>query len=773
METQIATDVAQLAHEMGSDSHILRIDPSRSASSRSAVSRAVTRARSESDAHLLPPNPTPATPDLDPLPSVSISLPTAARESEALSDLAGPSQLDSEHSVFDDIEPISLHRKYTTPAPAPTQTAVTSNSTRAWRGPSRSVSTSSSIFEDDDEEREDKSGLVPEVKPSPANAPATDQANRSAALAEELFARARFADAAGPSANLAAMILNGQEEERVDLIPDLILHLIHEGRPGIAYHLSRCLESRNACLRPFVPSWLIRTWTFGQALVFPKGQLAGLLQDDLASRPTSDTQDSSRDWKLALSLLIRASTLRPSIIAPATRAASVLRNFDLQDSCVQLYNYCSRVGVYGERIQGVFPGLFKQSIAATPYADQLSKLRSDIKRWREAADTIRLKVQLASPLFQKTGWSLRAGTGQRFPDAAFDWRNWQMALSMAESLLEPVLQDRSGELSRVKADIEEISTQLSSTESPDGRRLFSQPEVRAYLRQVTTFAQRWLSLRSGSAKNEAQNYLPQAAVELRSEIQNRHEPVMEELQALASEHTSFEVRMAVACLMLSVNDVRGLVVPDTASESSEADPRHLLHSELLKISGLRLAATWEPAVDMHLLEDEILGFLCQPQPDWTTAYQMHLAQGNHPLAERIVSLAIWNNEEREALQGVLERDRRRQRTNFVRELHDVNQLLAESALLEILNESERKGFETRLARLQKIATAESDLSTGVTELDKVREALVKRRERETERMRVRLRQLSEPSSGSSVIETTTSQDHSEPSQQGWVMDFDR
>ncbi len=680
----------------------------------------------------------------------------------------------SNHSVFDEIELVSLPHRYDSPEPVTYKAEAKANPVQM--AAPQSVS-SSSIFEDDADEADelirDRHEDLPGTQSREADSASRFPTLIPSPLAEQLLAQARFVDATGVSARLATTILNGPEAERVQLIPDLIFHLIHEGRPGLAYHLARSLESRSAVPRPFVPSWLIRTWTFGHALVFPKGQLAGQLQDDLQGRSTSGPRDTSPDWNLALSFLVRAATLRPAIIAPSTRAASVLRDFDLQSGCVQLYNYCSRIGASGERIQGVFPGLFKQTTASVPYSDQLSTLRADIARWRDSSEILTQKFQIATQLFQKTGWSLRAGMSQRHPAAAFDWMNWQIALRMGESLVTPVTEDLRTELSRVKAMVEEISTKLTTDESGEGRRRLSQPDIRAYLRQATTFAQRWIGLHSGAATSEAQNYLPQAAVELRSDILHRHSQVMEELETLATEHTSFEVRMAVACLMLSVQEIHDLVDPNVVTETREPDPRHLLHAELLKIPDLSLTANWEPETDFHTIEDEILNFLSQPQPDWTTAFQMQLAQGHHQVAERILSLTIWTPQERDALQTVLDRDRGRQRTDFVQELQDVQQLLNESVHLDILQETERAGFETRLTRLQRILSTDNDISSGILELERVKDSLVKRREREADRIRTRLKRLSGQTDVVTPLPQSGGAAPGSALRGEWVMDFDR
>ena len=785
-----APDPARQTSDLVPLAPVMEAGPTPRPGTRSSVlERAVAKAKSESSAirHIaldmaesISETAPPPVAQIDEVISTAVPMesPLVSLDSQAVLATPLPAVFEVEensHSVLDDSEPVSRPHKFDPPASVP---ADPGPSTPSVRRDTLASAVSSSIFEDDADDADELvrkrdtdsvaiRGLPTATATSPLIAPLSPSP-----LAEQLLAQARFSDATGASARLATTILNGPEADRAELLPDLILHLIQEGRPGLAYHLSRSLESRSEVPRAFVPSWLIRTWTYGHALVFPKGQLAGLLHDDLQSRAATGLRTATSDWKLALSLMVRAATLRPAIIAPGSRAAAVLRDFELRQDCVQLYNYCSRIGASGERIGGVFPGLFKQTTASVPYSDQLSTLRRDIAAWQETCDTVVMKYQITTQLFQKTGWSLRAGMSLRHPAVAHDWMNWQIALRLGESLVGPVMADCRTELSPVKATVDDITAKLTADDSDGSRRQLTQPEIRAYLRQAITFAQRWIGLHSGAATTTAQNYLPQAAVELRSDILNRHEAVMEELHGLAAEQTSFEVRMAVACLMLSVQEIRDLVDPHIPTDAREPDPRHLLHSELLKIPDLRLSFNWEPEIDLHSLESEILQFLSQPQPDWTTAFQMQLAQGSHQLAERILSLAIWTSEERAALQGVLEQHRGRQRSDFVRELADVQKLLRESVHLDILQETDRAGMETRLLRLQRILASDSDLSSGILELERVRESLVKRREREADRIRSRLRRLSAPAEEDRTTPPLGSLSPDIAPSRGWVMDFD-
>lgn len=753
----------------------------------SAIERAVARAESESSVILRIPDPEseslailssqPETIELAREPLVidsALSL-TVAEQTDV--ETPAPSKEFTPPptaSVFDDIDPVSLEdrirREAEAPpaivsAPAPVAPSAPGNVWESSPVSRRDTGDHESIFDDENEDDEliRRKSRTPLQTLVPAT-PVIDDESISQ-LAQQLLDGAEFTDATGASAALAMEIFNGPEAERLTLLPDLILHLIHEGRSGLAYHLARSLEARSLTERRFVPSWLIRTWTFGHALLFPKGQLASLLQEDL-QQPRRTDLAVDRDWSLAMSLMVRAATLRPAIIAPSSRAAAVLRDFDLKENCVQLYNYCSRIGTYGERIQGVFPGLFKQTRDSVPYAEQLSTLRADIARWNAQEETVALKYEAAQPLFQKTHWSLRAASTVRGAEAVSEWMSWQVALRLGESLIQPVLEDRRADLSRVRSEVESVSARLSTDEH--GTSQFAHPSVRAYLRQVTTFAQRWISLHTGASSTEPQTYLPQAAVELRSEVESRHEGVMQELRNLSQNTTSFEVRMAVACLMLSVQEIRDMVDPQASTETREPDPRHLLNSEFLKIPELRLATNWEPEDDPHTVEEEILKFLFQPQPDWVAAFKMQLAQGNDAAAERILSLSFWTSEEREALESVLRQDRARKKGEFLQQLAEVRQLVAESVHLEILPDTERAGVETRLSRLQLQVNSDTSASASFAELERIRDLLVKRREREAERIRNRLRQLH----GAPAVESEPPPVAPPKSPKGWIMDFD-
>ncbi len=226
--------------------------------------------------------------------------------------------------------------------------------------------------------------------------------------------------------------------------------------------------------------------------------------------------------------------------------------------------------------------------------------------------------------------------------------------------------------------------------------------------------------------------------------------------------------MAVACLMLSVQEIRDLVDPQASTETREPDPRHLLNSEFLKIPELRLATNWEPEDDPHTVEEEILKFLFQPQPDWVAAFQDAAGPGER-CCGRAHSVAIVLDCRRARSPRIgLATGSCPQEGRVPATAGRSSPLVAESVHLEILPETERAGVETRLSRLQLQVNSDTSASASFAELERIRDLLVKRREREAERIRNRLRQLH----GASALESEPPPPAPPKSPKGWIMDFD-
>ncbi len=544
----------------------------------------------------------------------------------------------------------------------------------------------------------------------------------------------RFDDPQGESAELAKEILRGDLFTRGQVLPDLILALIFEGRSGFAYHLARSLEQQRQPTRPYLASWMIRAWSLGNVIMFPQGQLVGTLQEDFAQHDSEALQNLSAERRVALELFLRAVALRPAIVAPASRAAVIVRSFPMSADQPQLYNYCARVGNYGEKLQGLSPASFKRTDPAQNEVLQ-EELQQDVQKWLNESESYSVRYALTNPLFTRAHWSLRASPARRFPSEMQTWQRWQETVQTAHRIVRNVVLNRESAVAETRAEMERVAALVAQDRrSP---LVVNNNDMRNYLLQAVTFGQRWVSLLGGSADT----FVPQELQELRAEIESRHDGVIEELTALSDRYSSTEFRAAVGCLMLAMNQVRSLVDPDAPAESAEPDARHLLHADLLRIEGLQFSPNWLPQCDSETLIDSILQFLSGPQPTWTTAIQLQLAADNLDAAEKISTLPVFDRPQRRQLQQVLAKYRKQRQQELWKDLQATESLIEEASRMQIFSEQDRAGFAARLERLRRGLSLSRDHGAEMEELQRLRQAVERRRAREAVRTKERLEQL--------------------------------
>lgn len=574
--------------------------------------------------------------------------------------------------------------------------------------------------------------------------------------------REQFTPAEGPVAQTAERALAASPQERNALLAHLILHLICEGRAGLAYHLAQSAAPDAPGARRILPPWLIRAWTLGHMVLYSRGQFAGLLEDDFAQFDASHINNADEEWATALGLLVRAAALRPAVVAPGTRVGPIIRSFPIQHGCVQLYNYCSRIGSYGEKLQGLSPAAFKRSQDQRPWEQRLENLQSRVHEWRERTSQAAFVYQSVTPLFLHAHWSLRSGSAQRHPEEAALWSAWQQIYQTADAILIPVLEDRWSDVAAVKSEMERLTAQIADDEySPGGIRGHRIPidTMRSHLRQAITFGQEWVALHSD--RGSSQGFLPEEAESLQYEVLSRHDAVVAELDELVDRFQSFEVETSVACLLLSMQQLRDLFDPDTPTEASEPDHRHLLHAELLKVRGLHLTSQWEPEAAPADLERRILEYLTEPSPDWLTAFHLQMSDGNFDAARKLTQLDVWSPVEREKLQQIVDQRVQDERTRLQHELAETETLIEDAIRLELLSPHDHAGFTSRLEQLRIGIDKMSDLRAGSREVDSLRQAVQERRERETNQVRRRLEEL-DPHNPS---------DEANDRPNDWIMDF--
>jgi len=443
---------------------------------------------------------------------------------------------------------------------------------------------------------------------------------------------------------------------------DLVLRTIRDGRLSQAWHLNRCLEQRSGQTET-PPSWLLRALILGRHLSYSKGEIARELDEALREYRPEVFAERSHDYQLAMSFLLRGAALPAALLAGSAPAAALLRSFKIAPGFSQLYNYCSRVALYGDRLAGSLGEMFRPTGAITG-ASELEELKVSALGWLQETARKHVAYSRTSPLFLHAHWTLMSGTAVRYADQTLIWCKWQETLTLAGRLLKPVIEGTDGDRNWVRQEIARL-TSLIRVEPVDlsnrgpgqgtqaGRGIvLPLEEMHAVILEAVAIANRWLRLCHQTASGGG-SPIPLEALELRDEILKRTEGVLAELHQHRMTATSPIVEASVACCQQTVRQIQALFESRVSLPLVEPDSRHALNAELLRIPGIELNDQWLPETEPAVIERELTASLERPELSWSQAYEYHAQNGNHEATGRLLELEVWTNaEERESLRSL-------------------------------------------------------------------------------------------------------------------------
>lgn len=164
---------------------------------------------------------------------------------------------------------------------------------------------------------------------------------------------------------IANMLLSGAYrlgEEKPAFVRDLVWRLIFEEKLTLAFHVARCLEAQYPDFHPRLPSWLLRSIVLGQRVRNPQGEIGRFLKDDFAHCDTDCRTTGDKEWDLAVEFLLLAGAFVPALLAPDTRASTILHGVCLGEGLENLSAFCNVVAVYGDLFIPLDPTLMKKPV---------------------------------------------------------------------------------------------------------------------------------------------------------------------------------------------------------------------------------------------------------------------------------------------------------------------------------------------------------------------------------------------------------------------------
>lgn len=450
---------------------------------------------------------------------------------------------------------------------------------------------------------------------------------------------------------LARRALEATPTERATSLSQVILQLLSDDHPGLAYYLRQSQESLFPATLDVPPSPIIHALALCRQMCYSRGEMARQIEVDLETFTPELLATGNADSIAASGFFLRAAALLPALLNASPAAIRILKSFRIEPGLSHLYNYCGRIMSYGQQLQGQAADLFTPDCDWDHWEDELDDLQRSITSWMVGTTNRHCQASKTSPLFLHAHWTLSASTAERYAGAVYVWSKWQEAFRLVQTLLEPVRKSDESQRLWVKSEVDRLanSVQVESQSTPretmpPGTLLFPDEEMTVVIRQGMSHANRWLRL-CASKPNQGRTLISREAEILKDEILERTDSVLDELSAHSQIHQTPAVRSSIACLCRTIEHLRLIFSPQTTLALREPDPQEILVTELQRIPQLELNAAGQPALDAEHVVNVLLSHLSSAVPDVPPAFSAHSAasalqsKGQKRLSDRIARQA--------------------------------------------------------------------------------------------------------------------------------------
>ncbi|MEG4917002.1 sigma-70 family RNA polymerase sigma factor [Microcoleus sp. B7-D4] len=543
---------------------------------------------------------------------------------------------------------------------------------------------------------------------------------------------------------IAQSILDDPDRERPAVLRDLVWRLILEEKLSLAFHLARCFEKQYSNFEPHLPPHLIRAVLLGQNLRddVGYGKLANLLKDDFTSYTASYSLPEKSEWNQAVSLLLAAAAMRPSLLAPNTGASHLFQELQFGKAGLdKLYDYCQIIARHGDRQRALDTKAIKK-------AKTLAALQKDL-------DDLYMKIE--------DWWSQAPQQDLIYGHAKKVWVEWLNPGELFYTLWLPIKQKDLSQLPFLKKQIERLSNEsnldgeIQRTERkirrPKGAGIITGKaliQLRSRARQFLNWVGRWVKEQE-SRLAESENYLQKEAKQLKQDIENLQDMVLQELDTFEATKPPVFILAGIACCRKAVEDIGNIFDPDTELSTAEPDPKYILHAELLRMPSIPIDDDWE--LDIANPEAGIKGILELVKNDiwdWQQAFDMQSyvcsskAVGNHEATAQIIEYLEHNPE------STLDLDRLKdERNNRIEECQGILQEQVETTSKQLesavafglLRETDRSAYAAQIESIKNAHVTTRRFSEKIELLRAIGQGISAKRQEQIDRVSEELESL--------------------------------
>ena len=368
--------------------------------------------------------------------------------------------------------------------------------------------------------------------------------------------------------------------------PPAIWTALRSARFGIAYHIARLLPADGSTDASIPLPNLIAASALAPYVTSPDDPFAQALRPFLDTLdPAAHLQDSTQrsQDRDAVNLLLFSATLRPTLLAPSTAAAALLRAVHMSGGLEPVYSLATEVADHADRLQGIrlHAPLFRPRLNGSTWDEDFRSFVARTRDWRVRADSKR----------------------NLFGRANTVWRDLLIPGGRLAELIELLSEANETSRSRVEAIRKQIADQKAFNDlvrrTDRGKRTRGDAIQGRALKQIWNDVQpaaalsaEWLSLMD--TKPDARGFVTQRIAALRDDIQRLAGNALVALEQAATHADAAPLAATLKLATDTVDDLQQLFSNTTGRMDSYLTPETIQSRDLLYVTNLDLDTEFKP-----------------------------------------------------------------------------------------------------------------------------------------------------------------------------------
>ena len=409
--------------------------------------------------------------------------------------------------------------------------------------------------------------------------------------------------------------------------------LVSESRNGLAGALAGALAQSQPLVRHTLPGWLAEVVGLSRFVASETSDIARQIEAAFANFDDAQLLDGmAGEQATAVGLLLVAASVRPALIAPRT-GASLLLHAALKHVPSELYELCTAVADFGDRLQPLEPAILREVKSEAAWSENVVAVQARASDWLEKAAQAKISYAPASRVLWK----------------------WLERGQPIQTLLQPVRQDDQSKLDAVRACIVRLSDVREAKKLVDdtdrkilGRRLGNPitagalAQLQAHLEDASAIAREWVALHDQKL-GKAKGFKLGIAERIRADVARCCPNSVELLRKLERRYGASPKGYAAATCAAALTDVQSLFDVDRPFSTSEPNPHLLLRGELLFVPGISLNENWEiEQTDAQFCFDAIRRYILEPKPDSRSTMARLCQDEDHLATSRLIEYAAFH-----------------------------------------------------------------------------------------------------------------------------------